>query len=62
MRNLLDAKIYLSVKFREGEGESMRVWYDMVNVIFGDKNSMSTREKGKQEMVEFIRSKISPTY
>ena len=49
MRNLSDPKIYLSVKFRENSS-NLKTWYDMVNVIFGDRSSMNTREKTKQEM------------
>ena len=58
LKNLVDPRIYLSVKFREGETESMRVWFDMVNLLLGDR-MQSSREKSKEEMVDFIRAKIT---
>lgn len=55
-RNLEDPKIYLGIKFKESSNiESMRVWYDMVNVLFGSKSCGGSRDKEKQEIMKFIK-------
>lgn len=61
-RNLEDPKIYLSVKFRENNTEAMRVWYDMVNIILGNRSVSGSRDKGKQEMVDFINERLGLNY
>lgn len=53
-RNIEDPRIYLSVKFRDNT-DSIRVWYDMVNILFGAKGLGASRDKDRHQMVEFIK-------
>lgn len=41
-----DAKIYFSVKFRQFDCD-IKVWYEMINLLFGDKSFMNARDRSK---------------
>ena len=57
MRMLDDVKVYLGVKFREFDCD-LKVWYEMVNLLLGDKAHMNTRDRSREEMLRYIREKL----
>lgn len=57
MKSLSDVKLYLSVKFREFDCD-VKVWYEMVNLLLGDKATMNTRDRTREDMLRFIKEKL----